>query len=83
MVASTRVARLLDGTRGRPPGDLDTLAETIVVFSELAWAGRTGIVAMEINPLMVLPKGDGVVATDAFVQLRVKKEHVRRQASND
>lgn len=69
MIAATRVARLLEGVRGGPPGDVDALIDALVAFGEFAWAGRGAIDAMEINPLLVLPQGEGVVAVDALVQL--------------
>ena len=70
MIGKLRVARLLAGFRGRPEADIDALAAAIVSFSQLA--GLPDIVEAEINPLMVRPRGAGVVAVDA-VALRIKE----------
>jgi acetyltransferase len=61
-------ARLL-GSRGRQPADVDALAETVVHMSELAVALPEGVVNVEINPLLVLPVGGGVLMIDAAVEL--------------
>jgi acyl-CoA synthetase (NDP forming) len=67
MIAEVRGLVPLTGYRGRPKGDLDALAHAIVALSRLA--EDTSVVEAEINPLMVLPVGEGVVAVDALVKL--------------
>lgn len=67
MVAETRGAALLRGFRGAPPADLDALAGAIVRLSHLAYDLRDDIAAVDVNPLMVLPAGQGVIAADALV----------------
>jgi acyl-CoA synthetase (NDP forming) len=65
MIAEVKSLQALAGYRGRPRGDLDALADAIVSISR---AGPD-VAEAEINPLLVLPEGDGVVAVDAVVQL--------------
>lgn len=60
---------LLDGFRGRPRADVDALAAAIVAFSQLAAQLGERIVAAEINPLFVLPQGQGVRAADGVLVL--------------
>ncbi len=67
MIGELRYTQILDGARGRPQGDLAALAEAIVALSRLATT--PDIVEAEINPLIVLPKGEGVVAVDALVRV--------------
>ena len=62
-------ARLLRGFRGRPPADVDALAETLVAVSNLAVHLGDAFTELDINPLMVLPAGQGVKAADALVVL--------------
>ena len=57
---------LLDGARGRPPADIQALGEVLERLSALALA-HPEIAEIDINPLMVLPKGEGVRAADALV----------------
>ena len=61
---------LLTGYRGRPPCDLDALVHAIVAFSEMALAFGDGLLEAEINPLFVLPAGQGVLAADGLAVFR-------------
>jgi acetate---CoA ligase (ADP-forming) len=70
MIAEVKGARLLHGFRGRPPADLDALADTLVRVSYLAMHMEGHLAELDINPLMVLPSGQGVKAADALVVLR-------------
>jgi len=69
MIHETRGVRLLQGFRGRPPADVDALADALVRLSQLAVDLGDLIVALDINPLMVLPAGQGVRAVDALVEV--------------
>lgn len=65
---SLKGIQLLKGFRGRPTGDIEaviTAAEQIASFAE---ANRNTILEMDVNPLLVLPSGQGVVAVDAFIR---------------
>ncbi len=70
MVHATRVAALLQGFRGKPPVDVDGLVDAIVRISQLAVDLGDIVAALDINPLMVLPKGQGVCAVDALVEIK-------------
>jgi len=70
MVTELRGAVLLQGFRKRPPADIDALADAVARLSQVAWALRERLVELDINPLMVRPRGAGVVAADALVVLR-------------
>jgi acetate---CoA ligase (ADP-forming) len=70
MIAQVKGARLLQGFRGRPPADIDALADTLVRISHLAMHLEGHLEELDINPLMVLPWGQGVKAADALVVLR-------------
>ncbi|MCX2861750.1 acetate--CoA ligase family protein [Paucibacter sp. PLA-PC-4] len=60
---------LLDGFRGRPKADIDALVGTIVAFSNMAAQLGERLVEAEINPVFVLPQGQGVRAADGVVVL--------------
>jgi acyl-CoA synthetase (NDP forming) len=70
MISEVRGARLLRGYRGRLPADIDALAETLVDVSQLGVHLQSEIAELDINPLMVLPEGEGVKAADALVVLK-------------
>jgi len=69
MIAEVRGFQVLAGYRGKPAGDLDALAHAIVALSRLA--DDPTVIEAEINPLMVRPDGEGVVAVDAVVKILV------------
>jgi len=69
MIGEVVALKTLAGFRGKPPGDLDALAQALVSLSRLAVHDGPAVAEAEINPLMVLPKGEGVTAVDALVKL--------------
>jgi acetate---CoA ligase (ADP-forming) len=60
-----RIRPLLEGVRGGPPADIDSLAELIARFSELAADGAGQVRAMDVNPVIAGPVG--AVAVDALI----------------
>lgn len=60
---------LLDGFRGRPRADVDALVSAIVAFSQMAAQLGERLVEAEINPVFVLPAGQGVRAADGVAVL--------------
>ena len=70
MIFELRGRAMFEGVRGRPPADVDALAHTLVSVSALAWAMRDRLAELDINPLLVRPRGLGVVAADALIVLR-------------
>ena len=60
---------LLDGFRGRPKGDIDALVAAIVAFSGMVASLGPLLLEAEINPIFVLPHGQGVRAADGVVVL--------------
>lgn len=63
-------AKLLAGMRGKPEGDLDALVDLVVNLSRFFADHADSIEEIEINPVMVLPKGQGAVAADALMILK-------------
>jgi succinyl-CoA synthetase beta subunit len=68
MVRSVRGFPLLDGFRGRTPADVSALARVISVLSRLAAANAATVRTIEVNPLLVLDAGEGVLALDAVIE---------------
>ena len=56
--------------RTGPAADLEALADTLVRVSHLAMHMEGHLAELDINPLTVLPSGQGVKAVDALVVLR-------------
>ena len=60
---------LLDGFRGRPKADVEALVTAIVAFSRMTAQLGERLIEAEINPIFVLPDGQGVRAADGVVVL--------------
>ncbi|MFD5948253.1 acetate--CoA ligase family protein [Streptomyces collinus] len=70
MLAGLRGRALLDGVRGRPAADLDALVEVVLRVQRMALELDGRLAELDINPLMVLPQGQGAVALDALAVCR-------------
>jgi acetyltransferase len=67
---SLKGAKVFAGARGAPPADIDALAEMAARLSWLAGDLRDEIGELDLNPVVVLPKGQGALAVDALVVTR-------------
>jgi acyl-CoA synthetase (NDP forming) len=74
MIREIKGFKVLQGVRGAPPADLEALAEALVRLSVLAAAEAERIESIDVNPFLVLPEGQGAVALDALIVLRVGSE---------
>jgi acyl-CoA synthetase (NDP forming) len=70
MVEELKAARLLRGFRGAPPADIPALVDAVVAFAAMAGAAGERLLEAEINPLFVLPEGQGARAVDGLAVLR-------------
>lgn len=66
MIRSLRGFPLLSGTRGKPPRDVNALAEMVERISLMACAEDT-LGELDVNPVFVLDEGSGAVVVDAVV----------------
>ncbi|MEM8856384.1 MAG: acetate--CoA ligase family protein, partial [Pseudomonadota bacterium] len=69
MMAETKVSRILNGTRGKGPFDVTALAEAIAGLSRRIADPSGRLQEIEINPLFVMPPGEGVIAGDCVVRI--------------
>src|SRR5262245_24398306 len=67
MIGEIRAARVLQGWRAGPALDIAALEQALVTVSQLAWQLRELVAEIDVNPLIVLPRGRGVIAVDALV----------------
>jgi acyl-CoA synthetase (NDP forming) len=65
MIAEVKGLAPARGYRGMLKGDLAALAHAVAAFSRLG--ALTSVTEAEINPLIVLPEGQGVVMADALL----------------
>ena len=69
-ICSLKVARLLDGFRGAPPRDVDGLIDCCVRFGDFVAATDGQYAAIDLNPVLVRPHGQGVCIADALMETR-------------
>ena len=70
-LSQLRCALLFSGFRGAPPADLNAAADVILAVVGLVEDDPSSIIELDINPLMLLAEGQGVVAADALIILNV------------
>jgi hypothetical protein len=69
-IRSLKVARLLDGFRGAAPRDVDALIDCCVRFGDFVAATDGQYTAIDLNPVLVRPLGQGVRIADALMETR-------------
>lgn len=70
MVKEVKGHKILDAFRGKPEADIDGVVDTLLKLSRLSGDLGDVVSEIDINPLMVLDKGNGIKAVDALVVLR-------------
>jgi succinyl-CoA synthetase beta subunit len=60
--------------RGRPPADVAALAHAVALLSRFGSANAHRLRGVEINPLLVRPRGHGCVMLDALLSFRADGE---------
>jgi len=66
MIRDLKAFPLLNGYRGKPPADLEIIAECLERLSQLV-LDFPEIRELDINPLMVFPQGQGAAVVDARI----------------
>jgi len=72
MIGGLTCVPLLTGFRNAPAADIDALSEALVTLSAIAAGLPDDVDSLEINPLRVLPAGQGVLALDAAIVRRAE-----------
>lgn len=68
MVEEIKTIKLLKGTRGEDPSDIDSIIEIILRVSQLV-TDFPEILEMDINPLFVKKQGEGSIAGDVRIRI--------------
>ncbi len=69
MIRSLKGFPLLDGARGKPKADVKALAEALAALSRFAVAAGPRLASVDVNPMLVLPAGQGAFAADAVIEI--------------
>ena len=67
-----RLSSLLRGYRGKV-GDRAAALNAIAAIARFALANEARLVELDVNPLFVLPEGEGAIAVDALIRMRVQE----------
>ena len=62
-----KISKLLKGLRGKPKGDIQAIVQVIMKLGIFAEKNASRLIEADINPLIVRPKGKGVIAADALI----------------
>jgi acyl-CoA synthetase (NDP forming) len=61
-----RSAKLLAGVRGAPPADTEAVVQAVMAIGRVMQT-MPEVIEVDVNPLMVHAKGQGVTALDALI----------------
>ena len=67
MIREVKGYPLLEGVRGGAAADIEALAAALARLSVFAHATDDRIESIDLNPFIVLPKGEGALAVDALI----------------
>ncbi len=79
MIAKLKGAVLLGAFRGRPEADVEALAELMVRLSQFAADHADTIAEIDLNPVIVHGKGEGISLVDALIVKRAAEAQDMRQ----
>jgi acetyl-CoA synthetase len=68
-LASLKTWPLVCGYRLRPEGDVEALLDAVMAIAAYAQANSAGLEELDVNPLLVRPRGRGVLAVDAMIRI--------------
>ena len=77
LIAHLKGAALLGAFRGRPEADVEALADLMVRLSHFAADHADAIAEIDLNPVIVHDKGDGVSVVDALIVKRAAQDQDR------
>jgi acyl-CoA synthetase (NDP forming) len=67
--------------RGMPPADTEALANLMVKLSQFAFDHADDVAEVDLNPVIVHAKGDGITVVDALIVKRTVQPAERRTAA--
>jgi acyl-CoA synthetase (NDP forming) len=66
-IESLSAFKLIQGFRGNAAGDMSAIVDAVLAVAAFAEGNQERLMELDINPLLVLPAGQGVVAADALI----------------
>ncbi len=69
-LAELKVSKLIEGYRGGASGDMNALVQLVASVADYVADNATRLEELDLNPVLVLPEGEGAIAVDAFIRMR-------------
>ncbi len=69
-LARLTVSKLLGGYRGKPAGDVSALVDAALGVAKFAADNAASLIELDVNPVIVRPRGKGAVAVDTMIRLK-------------
>jgi hypothetical protein len=79
MVEALGIAPVLRGARGRGPADVEALAEVVSRLSAAGVAWLAAVAFIDLNPVVVLPRGVGVRLVDGALVAATDSPQTKRR----
>ncbi len=73
MIRSVKMFKILEGIRGKPPSDLDAIADCMQRLSQLL-VDFEDIMELDMNPIIVYAKGEGCRVADVRIIIKEEKK---------
>jgi hypothetical protein len=70
MIQELKGRLILMGARGRPVCDTGALASLLVALGEIALDFEDQLASVDLNPVMVMPQGQGTITVDVLTLLK-------------
>lgn len=70
---SLKIFELFQGFRGKAKVDIEAFIKSVKSIATFAVNNYDSILEMDVNPILILPEGEGAIAVDAFIHLTDKK----------
>jgi len=71
---SLSAAKLIKGFRGSTAGDMGAVVDAVLAVAAFAESRWDSLMELDVNPLLVLPEGQGVIAADALISLSSEEQ---------
>jgi acetate---CoA ligase (ADP-forming) len=81
LIGRLKGAAMLGPHRGQPPADIEALADLMVRLSRFAVDHDDTIAEIDLNPVIIHPRGEGVSVVDALIVKRGAEAAERRGAA--
>jgi acyl-CoA synthetase (NDP forming) len=80
LIHRLKASAVFDSYRGMPPADTEALAHLIVKLSQFASDHADDLAEVDLNPVIVHAKGDGITVVDALIIKRTGQRAERTAA---